>query len=522
MDLKIKRMKKKYIWWGITAVIVVAGIIFLFGRKKIAAAELFVNAEQGDFEITVNVTGELVAKNYERIYGPDMRSGLFRVTDIRIQDMVPEGTLVEQGDYIAELDRSSARNSMLDVDDRIEQSLNRVVTMEMDTAVSLKGLRDNLINMGLAVEEAKMVLAESVFEPPATIRKAEINLDKVERALEQEKANYKLKQYQMKVNMMDAQSRLDRYRRQKEDMTTILEGFTIRAPMKGMVIYYRERGGQKRKTGSLVNAWDNVVATLPDLSIMLSRTYVNEIDISKIRRGQEVRIGIDAFPEKKLTGEVISVADIGEQLANTDAKVFEVIIEVNESDTIMRPSMTTSNSIVVNTLSNVTYIPIDALFSQDSIPFVYTANKIKQVVVLGESNDNEVIVEQGLSPGDKIYLSVPENTATWKMAGEELIPIIKTRELEKKKEREARERQIQEDKRRPKGRLRNGNVFDESSRGSQSSGTEFRTPGGPGSPQVLDSRSQGGDRSRSGDQSQGGDRSRSSEGGGGSRGGRSR
>ena len=79
-----------------------------------------------------------------------------------------------------------------------------------------------------------------------------------------------------------------------------------------MVIYYRDRGGAKRKIGSSISPWDPVVATLPDMSTMISKTYVNEIDVSKVKPGQKVEIIVDAFPEKRYTGVVTSVANIGE------------------------------------------------------------------------------------------------------------------------------------------------------------------------------------------------------------------
>jgi len=124
-----------------------------------------------------------------------------------------------------------------------------------------------------------------------------------------------------------------------------------------MVIYYKEWGGDKRKVGSSISAWDLTVATLPDLSAMNSKCYVNEIDISKVKAGQKVRISVDAFPEKKYTGVVTYVANIGEQLPNADAKVFEVTIKVNEYDPILRPAMTTGNLIeIANTRINSSFL----------------------------------------------------------------------------------------------------------------------------------------------------------------------
>ena len=196
---------------------------------------------------------------------------------------------------------------------------------------------------------------------------------------------------------------------------------------------------------------------------MISKTYVNEIDISKIKRGQTVRIGVDAFPDKKFTGEVTHVADVGEQLSGTDAKVFEVTIKVNEFDPIIRPSMTTGNAIVINTLYDVKYLPIDAIYSQDSIPFVY-ANGVKQVVLLGETNENQIVVEQGLDFGDKVYISIPENADLWKFSGEDLIPVIKERYLQKKKEKEEIERKAKEEE---KNRQQRENREEESPRQRQ-------------------------------------------------------
>jgi hypothetical protein len=202
-----------------------------------------------------------------------------------------------------------------------------------------------------------------------------------------------------------------------------------------MIIYKRDRMGAKRKIGSSISPWDNVVATLPDMSTMISKTYVNEIDVSKVKTGQRVEIIVDAFPEKSYTGTVTSVANIGEQLPNADAKVFEVQIEVDGSDPILRPSMTTGNKIVTKTINDVIYIPLESVQAgPDSIPFVYLKNGTRQVVVLGESNENNVVIEQGLQSGAQVYLSTPLKPENFKLVGVELVSVIKEREKEKKAE----------------------------------------------------------------------------------------
>ncbi|MFB3131173.1 MAG: efflux RND transporter periplasmic adaptor subunit, partial [Rhodothermales bacterium] len=189
--------------------------------------------------------------------------------------------------------------------------------------------------------------------------------------------------------------------------------FTIQAPENGMVVYKRDWRGQKLTTGGMVNAWDPVVAELPDLSIMESITYINEVDIRKISVGQPVEIGLDSDPDKRLTGSVRQVANIGEQRPNSDAKVFEVSIEVAGVDTTLRPSMTTSNTIVVAEIPEALYIPLETIHTQDSLTYVFArrgGRTVRQEVHLGLLNENEVIVEDGLTVEDRLYLSLPTDT----------------------------------------------------------------------------------------------------------------
>jgi HlyD family secretion protein len=234
-------------------------------------------------------------------------------------------------------------------------------------------------------------------------------------------------------------------------MLEALESFDVTAPAPGMVIYKREWDGSKRTVGSEISSWDLTVATLPDLSTMISRTYVNEIDISKIKEGQPVIIGVDAFPDKKYTGQVFEVANIGEQLPNTDAKVFEVRIELFERDTILRPSMTTSNRIITKVFEDVLYLPLESVRANDSVTYVYTSNKERQIVVLGESNENFIIIEQGLEEGDVVYLSSPEDPEAFPYTGLKYIDVIKQREAEKQEQVQQKDPGDRLNNRRPGG-----------------------------------------------------------------------
>ena len=462
MEKKRKNnIRKTLIITGISVIVVSLGL-YLFSRsaKSGEKVELFTEVQYGKFEVLVNVTGELQAESSVQIMAPaELRSRNLRFGQIRIQDLIPEGTVVDSGDYVALLDRSEADNSLKDVMDELESDQSAYEKTKLDTTMELRNLRDELINLKYNMEEAKITLEQSKFEPPATIRQAQINLDKAQRAFAQAVKNYSLRVRQAEADMREAELNLSKQRRKYEEMLNVLEKFTIRAPAPGMVIYYKEWGGEKRKVGSTISPWDLTVATLPDLSSMISKTYVNEIDISKVKPGQEVRIGVDAFPDKEYSGHVSEVANIGEQLPNTDAKVFEVIMKLEGTDPILRPAMTTSNQIITQTYDSVMFIPLEAVEVEDSITYVFKKNGVKQVVVLGPENENEIIVEQGLEPEEVIYLNLPEEPEKFKVEGEELIPVIREKERKRKEEEERKKKEAEEAAARRKMMRQGGKQF---------------------------------------------------------------
>jgi len=432
-------MKKTFI---ITGIIVVGTFILLyvFNRltTKASITYQYTEVQKGEFEIALTTTGELIPERTVDIKGPLFdANGDIRSMNIKIQDLIPEGTVVQKGDFVATLDRTELNNNLKDANDFLITLKTNLEMKLLDTAITLNDIRDIIKNQKFTVEEAKMTLRNSKYEPPTTLRQAEIELDKAQRVLEQRERNYVRRSAQARTDIYNQNYWVSRVSKRVKEFEDVLAGFTVTAPSSGMVIYKKERRGGKRKVGSMINPMDRVVATLPDLTSMLSTAYINEIDISKIKPGQKVNITIDAFPKKRYDGVVTAVAKIGEKLPNTDDKVFEVQIKIDGSDMALRPSMTTGNKITISTFHNVVFIPIECVQAGvDSIPFVYKKNGTKQVVLLGESNEKHIIIEKGLDPGTILYLNTPEKPEEFKMIGQDLIPVLKERERIKRIENE--------------------------------------------------------------------------------------
>ena len=402
--------KKVLIAFGVTVGLVLLYFL-VWGKASEGKEQIIITAKRGDFQIDITTTGELEAKNAIKVQGPNgLRAA--HIWNVKIEHIVEEGTKVKKGDYIALLDRSELIDKIQNRNNDLQQSLSKYTQTKLDTALDLRAARDELVNLKFEVEEKKIILSQSKFEPPATIKQAEIDLEKGKRTYKQALENYKLKSNKAVAQMQEAAANLAEDQNKFDYLNKLLDGFNILAPEDGMVIYRRHWDGSKISAGSTVSPWDPTVATLPDLSAMISTTYVNEVDIRVVKKGQRVDIGLDAFPDKRLTGRVINVANIGEQKPNSDAKVFQVKVEVNQKDTTLRPAMTTSNTIIAEVIPDKVFVPLECLHSQgDSVSFVIKKSGIgfvKQQVVLGKSNVNDIIIHEGVNEGDKLYLSVPE------------------------------------------------------------------------------------------------------------------
>lgn len=412
-------MKNKPLITGVLGISLIILTYFLFFNAE-ADEVLLTKARFDDLYINVATTGELEAKNFVEIRGP-VQMGQAGIWEVNLNKLIPEGTVVKKGDFVAQLDPAQLSDKLTQRQTELTKSESQWEQTKLDTALQLSKERDQIVNLEFSVEEKKLVLEQSAFEPPATIKQAEIEVLKVTRDLKQSKKNYKVKQQQLSAKMREVNATLSEAKRKVKFLADLSSQFTIFAPEDGMLIYAKDYSGKKKKEGSTVRGWDPVVATLPDLSVMISKTFINEVDIRKVIKNQKVKIGLDAFPDKALTGIVTNVSNVGEQKPNSDAKVFEVVIIVNEEDQTLRPSMTTSNIIQTNFIENTLLVPLEAIHTQgDSINYVYlkaASGFSRKEVETGEMNDKDIEILKGLSPDDVIALSTPEGIS------ETIIPI---------------------------------------------------------------------------------------------------
>lgn len=408
-------LRKHWRWLIAGAVVVLVPSAFLIaGSRSADDIAITVAVERGLFTVTVTTAGELKARQAVRITTPQAAMQV-QQWQMRIASMVDEGTVVDSGDVVAQIDRGNLESRLQDVRIQFEQAEAKYEQAMLDSALTLSAAREDIVTKEFVLEEKRLAKEQAVYEAPTVQRQAEIDLDKAERSLTQARLDYETRTEQACAKMREVGADVARQRILLENIMSVLELFTLRAPAAGMVIYATDQwSGKKRSAGSQVSVWDPVVAELPDLTKMESITYINEIDVRKVAVGQPVTITLDADPSKRLTGTVTTVANVGEQRPNTDAKVFEVTIQIAESDTTLRPGMTTGNTIETLRVDSVLSVPLEAVSSDGDIPIAYVETDggvRKQEIATGAMNDDAVIIARGVEEGDRVRLAPPADHA---------------------------------------------------------------------------------------------------------------
>jgi RND family efflux transporter MFP subunit len=413
---------------GVLVLLIGVPAMLVLSRAPAAAFDsLEAQVKRGDFRVTVTTSGELRAPKFAKVSLPP-NTMQAQVYNLKISSLVPEGTIVKEGDLVAEIDRAAFATKVTEVSLNLQKAAAQYEQAMLDSTLSLGKAREDMKTMELTLEEKRIAKEQAIYEAPSVKRQAGIEFEKAERALAQAKVDYKTKVEQAQAKMREVGADRDRHQNLLTIIQDVMKSVTITAPSPGMVIYVREWNGKKKTVGSAVSAWEPVVATLPDLSVMESLTYVNEIDVRKLRIGQPVTVTLDADPSKSMKGTVKQVANVGEQRPNSDAKVFEVVVDIEKPDTTLRPGMTTGNEVETESLRDVLFIPLDALAVEDGVSLVFRRDGgrvVKQEVVTGAMNDDEVVVLKGLEEGQSVLLTPPldrESLELVRLPGSERIP----------------------------------------------------------------------------------------------------
>jgi len=216
---------------------------------------------------------------------------------------------------------------------------------------------------------------------------------------------------------IEFQSALEQMRLAEEDGVSLdLEAETgevldIAAPASGTVIDVQIEEGEIVTSGALSYTSGTTLMIVADLDVMQIRAGVNEVDVGKIREGQDVVVDVDAYPNAVFHGLISQIAPAARE--EQGVKVFDVEIDITDSDERLKPGMTANIEIQGDHREGVVKIPVEAAFKKEGRYVVYVFDgsedePVEREVVTGVSTISEVEIVEGLAEGEEVALYDPE------------------------------------------------------------------------------------------------------------------
>ena len=146
-----------------------------------------------NFEAIITCKGEIQSEKAVLITIPDIFGDrTLEIYDSQIKDLIPEGSIVKKGDYVALLDQGRIKELKESNMEALKKVIFNFNDARIDSAVDLVALRDGIDQFHFDVENKKVELEQSVYESPAFQRKSEMAYGRVLRQMEEKKRAYQL------------------------------------------------------------------------------------------------------------------------------------------------------------------------------------------------------------------------------------------------------------------------------------------------------------------------------------------
>ena len=332
---------KRWARWGAIALVAIVVAYFIFGRSGSDKPKYVTqDVTTGDLTVTVTATGNLEPRNQVDI-GSEL-SGTIRTVTVDVNDEVKAGQVLTKLDTTRlEAQVLQAQSSLASAEARVLQSL-----------AGLKEARANLARL------------QKVRELSNNKLPSQQDMDVAESAVAQgegEEAAARAAVAQAKANL--------------DAVKTDLSKTDIRSPINGVVLVRSVEPGQT--VASSLQA--PVLFTLAeDLKKMELHVAVDEADIGSVEVGQDASFTVDAFPNRQFHAKITRVdfasnntqksssgssssGGSGSSATSTGVVTYETVLEVDNSDSLLRPGMTATAEIVTTSIQDATLVPNAAL-----------------------------------------------------------------------------------------------------------------------------------------------------------------
>lgn len=380
-----------------------------------------VQAVRGDLPLVAVESGEIAARRSQLVRPPQEWEG-----DLIIVRMVPEGTVVAQGDTVIWLDPSALERRLVGLSDRLSTLATARLGVLANQHAQRQAQANRVETATLSRLQAELQQQKLRFESPSRRQDAELALERATIALAEARTQLAAQAVLDSLELAKTDLEIAAAQSEERGLRQRIAAMAIRAPLAGMVVYNerRDRDGRmiKARVGDVIDPWQPV-ASIPDLSAMQVEFMVHEVDRHRFAVGQPVVVKLEAYPESVFTGEIAAIAEMAvETERNSSVRGFVAQAPLAEYDPRLRPGMSAVVEVTVGRLVDTVIIPRAALaeFADQIVVFPRANWPQPQPVRLAALTPLAAAVAAGVAAGTELVVpqaAVPEGVRPLGAAG---------------------------------------------------------------------------------------------------------
>jgi Membrane-fusion protein len=357
----------------------------------------------GSFRQSIIQTGELQAVKASFIPMPDIdwQYGY----QFKIIGLAEHGKIVHKGDSIIKLDPSSVYKFIIEREDMLENELADAKKQVVQSENNIQELNAQLKSEQAAYDLKKLEVDRSKFDtdPKKRITELEfqqetIKLNKVKRNLD---LKPKLDDFDRHIQRIKVAQRQNELNNAKEALKLFLLGSPLDGIFQVAVNDWADNP-QMWKVGDTPYQ-GQILASIPDVSWMKVKTYINESDVKRVHKGMKVIVRLDALPSVPFSGTITEVSKIC--VARDKEKVFNVVVVIDESDLRLKPGMTINCEYILYESDKNMFVPNNCLLKEKGHSYVFLKKRgsVRKVEVqAGAANINHTVITGEVKPGQRL------------------------------------------------------------------------------------------------------------------------
>jgi HlyD family secretion protein len=346
------------------------------------------------------LSGEVEAARGEFLNVPPLPSW-----QTAIKWLAEEGTTVNAGDVVVELDNSSLT---ADLESKRQTATQALQEMQQKSAEWIADLEDKQLDVEKKKSELDKAAIEAAIpedleskkkheEKKSTLRRTTVEYQKALDLRDSTKIGIEAERRNLAL-------RIEKAQREIAIAEEAIAALVLRAPRAGIVVV-RDHPWMGRKLQQGDPVWVGFpIAMLPDERTLRVKAVLADVDDGKIAVGMPATITLDGYPAMPYTGRIAAISAVAQESKRQSLRrQFDVLVSFDRLDPQrMRPGLSARIIVRRASMPNALLAPRAAIDLSGKNPRARTASGSMKDVQVGPCNAQDCVITSGLEEGDKL------------------------------------------------------------------------------------------------------------------------